>query len=71
MQPRAAGRAARTASSVDRHVMNPSSMNERHYPGQGASIGRLLALVIWFEHMSHASKFFSNTSIHVKIQLVV
>ena len=26
------------------------------YPGRGASIGRLLALVIWIENMSHISK---------------
>ena len=27
------------------------------YPGRGASIGRLLALVIWTENMSHMSKY--------------
>ena len=32
------------------------SWHTRDYPGRGASIGRLLALVIWIENMSHMSK---------------
>ena len=37
-------------------ALQPAGFKTSSYPGRGASIGRLLALVIWIENMSHMSK---------------
>ena len=66
-RPSQTGRSATTSDRRRRrtaaaHVVcrfpyhGPQCSTQRTYPGRGASIGRLLALVIWIENMSHMSK---------------